>query len=84
MSHIAAPVLSALPADWRNALLLGRVDLGEGPTPILVSRGDVFDMSRVAPTVSALVAGSHFSNYPKGFCKDWITSDPDFFLAKRL
>ena len=23
MSHIAAPVLSALPADWRNALLLG-------------------------------------------------------------
>ncbi|MBB3586023.1 fumarylacetoacetate hydrolase family protein [Sphingomonas sp. BK481] len=60
MSHIAAPVQSALPADWRNALLLGRVDLGDGPTPILISRGEVFDMSRVAPTVSALVAGGTF------------------------
>jgi fumarylacetoacetate (FAA) hydrolase family protein len=60
MSHIAAPVESALPADWRSALLLGRIDLGDGPTPVLVSDGQVFDMSRVAPTVSALVAGGDF------------------------
>ncbi len=60
MSHIAAPVESALPADWRSALLLGRIDLGDGPTPVLVRDGQVFDMSGVAPTVSALVAGGDF------------------------
>ena len=60
MSHIAAPVESALPADWRTALLLGRIDIGDGPTPVLIRDGDVFDMSRVAPTVSALVAGGLF------------------------
>lgn len=60
MSHIAAPVESALPADWRSALLLGRIDLGDGPTPVLIKNGQVFDMSGVAPTVSALVAGNDF------------------------
>ncbi len=60
MSHIAAPVESALPSDWRSALLLGRIDLGDGPTPVLVRDGQVFDMSGVAPTVSALVAGGDF------------------------
>ncbi len=60
MSHIAAPVESALPADWRSALLLGRIDLGDGPTPVLVRDGQVFDVSGVAPTVSALVAGGDF------------------------
>jgi fumarylacetoacetate (FAA) hydrolase family protein len=60
MSHIAAPVESALPADWRSALLLGRIDLGDGPTPVLIKDGQVFDMSGVAPTVSALVAGNDF------------------------
>jgi len=60
MSHIAAPVESALPADWRSALLLGRIDLGDGPTPVLMKDGQVFDMSGVAPTVSALVAGGDF------------------------
>ncbi len=42
-----------LPAD-PNAVLVGRVDLGDGPTPILLRGGTVFDLSRVAPTVSAL------------------------------
>ncbi len=60
MSHIAAPIESALPADWRSALLLGRIDLGDGPTPVLVKDGQVFDMSGVAATVSALVAGGDF------------------------
>jgi fumarylacetoacetate (FAA) hydrolase family protein len=50
----------ALPADWRDALLLGRIDLGEGPTPILVRDGEMFDMSRVAPTVSELIAARAF------------------------
>jgi len=42
-----------LPADV-NALLVGRVDLGDGPTPILLRDGIVFDLSGTAPTVSDL------------------------------
>ena len=44
------------PQDWREALLLGRIDLGEGPTPVLVRGGRVLDVSRVAPTTSELLA----------------------------
>jgi fumarylacetoacetate (FAA) hydrolase family protein len=46
-----------LPRDWREAVLLGRADLGDGPTPILVRDGRVFDISRAAPTVSAFLDG---------------------------
>lgn len=49
-----------LPADWRAALLLGRIETDEGPTPVLVANGVVHDMSRVAPTVAALVAARAF------------------------
>jgi fumarylacetoacetate (FAA) hydrolase family protein len=49
-----------LPADWRSALLLGRIETGEGPSPVLVANGVVHDMSRVAPTVAALVAARAF------------------------
>ena len=42
-----------LPADV-TALLVGRVDLGDGPTPILLRDGTVFDLSAIAPTVSDL------------------------------
>jgi fumarylacetoacetate (FAA) hydrolase family protein len=44
-----------LPHDWRDAVLVGRIDLGEGPTPIVVKQGRVFDVSAVAPTVSVLL-----------------------------
>jgi fumarylacetoacetate (FAA) hydrolase family protein len=44
-----------LPRDWREATLLGRADLGEGPTPILVRDGRVFDISHAAPTVSGFL-----------------------------
>lgn len=50
----------ALPQNWRDALLLGRLDLGEGPTPVLARGGDLFDMSRIAPTVSDLMADRAF------------------------
>jgi len=49
--------MNFLPHDWQDALLLGRIDLGEGPTPILVNKGEVIDVSRSAPTVSALLNG---------------------------
>src|SRR4028119_205478 len=44
-----------LPDDVQDALLVGRVDLGQGPTPVLVRSGLVKDMSRVAPTVADLL-----------------------------
>ena len=44
-----------LPEDWQDAILLGRLDLGEGPTPVLVHKGEVLDVSGTAPTVSALL-----------------------------
>jgi fumarylacetoacetate (FAA) hydrolase family protein len=44
-----------LPEDWRDAVLVGRIDLGQGPTPIVVKEGRVFDVSQTAPTVSLLL-----------------------------
>jgi fumarylacetoacetate (FAA) hydrolase family protein len=54
---MTAPASSSfpLPQDWQNAILVGRMDLGEGPTPVLVKDGQVFDVSAVAPTVSQLL-----------------------------
>ncbi|MBB3910763.1 fumarylacetoacetate hydrolase family protein [Sphingomonas desiccabilis] len=56
MTETQSSILGALPADWRSATLLGRIDRGDGPSPVLVKDGIVHDMARVAPTVSALVA----------------------------
>ncbi len=50
----------ALPADWEKAALLGRIDSGEGPTPVIVRGGRVYDMSYVAPTVADLIASGNF------------------------
>jgi fumarylacetoacetate (FAA) hydrolase family protein len=44
-----------LPADWREATLVGRIKTDEGPTPIVIRNGRVIDVSRVQPTVSALL-----------------------------
>jgi fumarylacetoacetate (FAA) hydrolase family protein len=54
---MTAPASSSfpLPQDWQDALLVGRMDLGEGPTPVVVKGGQVFDVSAVAPTVSQLL-----------------------------
>ncbi len=41
--------------DWRHAILLGRADFGDGPTPILVLDGRVWDISKLAPTVSQAI-----------------------------
>ncbi len=46
-----------LPQDWHDAVLVGRLDLGEGPTPVVVKNGRVFDVSAIAPTVSQLIDG---------------------------
>ncbi|OYW26541.1 MAG: hypothetical protein B7Z44_15565, partial [Caulobacter sp. 12-67-6] len=48
-------VTQFLPEDWQDATLLGRVDFGDGPTPILVRGGRIEDMSRIAPTLADLM-----------------------------
>jgi fumarylacetoacetate (FAA) hydrolase family protein len=53
-----------LPQDWRDAVLVGRIDLGEGPTPVVVKEGRVFDVSKTAPTVSQLLEG--WTGVPEG------------------
>ena len=52
----AFDTLDALGPDWRTARWIGRIDRGEGPTPVIVAGGIVFDMSKAAPTVAELVA----------------------------
>ncbi len=47
---------TVLPADWRSARLLGRVDLGAGPTPVLIDGGTLYDLTPSAATVSAAIA----------------------------
>jgi fumarylacetoacetate (FAA) hydrolase family protein len=48
-------MIEHLPADWREALLVGRLRTRAGPTPIFVADGRVRDVSRVAPTVAQLL-----------------------------
>ncbi|MDC7695802.1 fumarylacetoacetate hydrolase family protein [Asticcacaulis sp. DXS10W] len=55
-----------LPVDWRDATLVGRILLPEGPTPVLVRGGEVFDMSAVAPTVAQLLAAWPEKGAPAG------------------
>ncbi len=44
-----------LPQDWRSALLLGRIDSGAGPTPVLIKDGRVLDVSGAGGTVSSFL-----------------------------
>jgi fumarylacetoacetate (FAA) hydrolase family protein len=44
-----------LPDDRDRAVLVGRLLLEEGPTPVLIRGGAVFDVSRSAPTVADLL-----------------------------
>ena len=49
-------LVTALPLDAPDALLIGRVWLeGTGPVLVLVDATSVFDLSRVAPTASQLL-----------------------------
>src|ERR1700754_795654 len=52
-----------LPEDADRATLVGRIwdPAAGGPTPILIRRGQAIDISRVAPTLSALFEIEHVS-----------------------
>lgn len=47
--------LRFLPEDWQTATLLGRMDFGAGPSPVVIRNGKVEDLSHTAPTVSELL-----------------------------
>jgi len=49
-------LIESLPDDWRAARLLGRANLPQGPTPVLIENGCVYDLSSAAPTVAEAVA----------------------------
>jgi fumarylacetoacetate (FAA) hydrolase family protein len=55
MSEPVRNVADHLPVDWLQGLFAGRVDFGEGPSPVLVKAGRLYDMSAVAPTASLLL-----------------------------
>ncbi len=55
-----------LPQDWQSATLIGRLQTQDGPTPILVKNGEVFDMTPVAPTVSQLLKAWPETGVPSG------------------
>ena len=46
---------STLPIDVTDAILVGRLNLDRGPSPIIVRNGAVEDVSRVAPTIADLM-----------------------------
>ena len=48
-------MLDYLPDDGDQATLLGRIDFGEGPTPVLIRGGRVSDVSSHAPTTAELM-----------------------------
>jgi fumarylacetoacetate (FAA) hydrolase family protein len=48
-------MINLFPEDWRAATLVGRIDLGQGPTPVVLRHGRVLDVSRIQPTVSGLL-----------------------------
>jgi fumarylacetoacetate (FAA) hydrolase family protein len=56
MTSSAETWMSALPDDWEEALLLGRLLTHEGPTPILVQAGRAYDVSSFACTTSSFLA----------------------------
>src|SRR5215469_15282998 len=48
-------MLEFLPEDWRKAVLIGRVDFGDGPTPVAIRSGSLFDLSNIASTVAEIL-----------------------------
>lgn len=47
---------SHLPADWRDARLLGRIQTPAGPSPVLARGGRLYDISAAAPTTAQALA----------------------------
>lgn len=83
---IALPAF--LPADWQTAHLLGRMDFGDGPTPVMIRQGRLYDLSALAPTIADLLNGLPTGALPQGgreigpadavrVATQWSTDVPD-------
>lgn len=52
---MAIALTDILPADWTTGRFLGRIDCGDGPLPVLIADGALFDLSLTAATVSGAI-----------------------------
>jgi fumarylacetoacetate (FAA) hydrolase family protein len=59
-------MIADLPADWREARMIGRLLMPDGPTPMLIENGCAFDLSHLAPTVSELLSDMTLIDATKG------------------
>ena len=79
-----------LPADWQQATLIGRIQTSDGPTPVVISKGRVHDVSRSAATVSQLLndwngvaAGDDLGTLEQVLSKYSISAAPDYAVNSR-
>jgi fumarylacetoacetate (FAA) hydrolase family protein len=72
-----------LPDDVAQATLAGRLQLDDGPTPVLIRNGTVEDVSRTAPTVADLMDRrlSEIRGEPLFDLDQLFELSPDRFLA---
>lgn len=58
---MAVSLAGILPDDWQVGRFLGRVDLGDGPVPVLVADGVLADLSPSAATVAGAIERGQLS-----------------------
>ena len=61
MEGVPQEMRSALPDDWTTGVFAGRMLTDAGPSPILIVRGELYDMAHVVPTCAALVERGDFT-----------------------
>ncbi|PZO07195.1 MAG: fumarylacetoacetate hydrolase [Alphaproteobacteria bacterium] len=54
--RVPLKLINDMPEDWRDGFFMGRLLLAEGPTPVVVRGGEVFDISATAPTTAQAIA----------------------------
>jgi fumarylacetoacetate (FAA) hydrolase family protein len=59
-------MIEHMPVDWREATFLGRLQLADGPTPVLVREGRVRDVTAFAPTSAAFLETWDGKSAPAG------------------
>ncbi|MFL9840668.1 fumarylacetoacetate hydrolase family protein [Sphingomonas sp. ST-64] len=52
---MAVSLAGLLPEDWRSGSFLGRIDLSDGPVPVLIAGGALYDLSPSTATVSGAI-----------------------------
>lgn len=57
-------LIDDMPGDWREGTFLGRLLLPEGPTPVLLRRGELLDISAAAPTTAQAIAQGDPASLP--------------------